>query len=70
MKEQVLTILECTHSCTINYQEEYYVTHQCFLTSRALYLLVWNVLDGDAGVDSLSIWLQNLQASGKYRTVS
>lgn len=42
-------------------QEEYYVTHQFFLTNRALYLLVWNVLDGEAGIQSLSIWLQNLQ---------
>lgn len=42
-------------------QEEYYVTHQCFLTNRALYLLVWNVLDGEAGIESLNIWLQNMQ---------
>ena len=25
-------------------QEEYYATHQCFLTKRSLYLLVWNCL--------------------------
>ncbi len=37
------------------------MTHQCFLTNRAVYLLVWNVLDGDAGIQGLSIWLQNLQ---------
>ena len=42
-------------------QEEYYLTHQCFLTNRALFVLVWNVLDGDEGIESISIWLQNLQ---------
>ena len=42
-------------------QEEYYVTHQCFLTNRGLYLLVWNVKDGLPGIESLNIWLQNLQ---------
>ena len=47
--------------CLFLLQEEYYVTHQCFLTNRALYLLVWNVLDGNAGIQSLNIWLQNLQ---------
>ena len=45
-------------------QEEYYVTHQCFLTNRGLYLLVWNVKDGQPGIESLEIWLQNLQVSG------
>lgn len=44
-------------------QEEYYVTHQCFLTNRALYLLIWNVEDGQRGIDSLSVWLQNMQVS-------
>lgn len=39
------------------------MTHQCFLTNRGLYLLVWNVKDGQAGIESLSIWLQNLQVS-------
>ena len=44
------------------------MTHQCFLTNRALYILVWNVLDGDAGVQSLSVWLQNLQVI--YRKIN
>ena len=47
-------------------QEEYYVTHQCFLTNRGLYLLVWNVKDGQPGIESLEIWLQNLQVSIVY----
>lgn len=37
------------------------MTHQCFLTNRGLYLLVWNVKDGLPGIESLNIWLQNLQ---------
>lgn len=44
-------------------QEEYYLTHQCFFTNRALYLLVWNVTDGSDGIKSLTVWLQNLQVS-------
>ena len=39
------------------------MTHQCLLTNRALYLLVWNVEDGLPGIESLSIWLQNMQVS-------
>ena len=38
-------------------QEEYYATHQCFLSKRSLYLLVWNVTEGDAGVADLKPWL-------------
>lgn len=45
----------------ISLQEEYYLTHQCFFTNRALYLLVWNVIDGEDGIKSLTVWLQNLQ---------
>ena len=41
-------------------QEEYYATHQCFLTKRSLYLLVWNVTEGDAGVTDLKPWLNNI----------
>ena len=43
-------------------QEEYYQTHQVFLTIRALYLLVWNVTDGPRGiVDGMGVWLRTLQ---------
>lgn len=45
----------------VSLQEEYYLTHQCFFTNRALYLLVWNVIDGADGIKSLTVWLQNLQ---------
>ena len=41
-------------------QEEYYATHQCFLSKRSLYLLVWNVTEGDAGIADLKPWLNNI----------
>ena len=41
-------------------QEEYYATHQCFLSKRSLYLLVWNVTEGDKGVADLKPWLNNI----------
>ena len=41
-------------------QEEYYATHQCFLSERSLYLLLFNLKDGDAGVKELSPWLSNI----------
>ena len=41
-------------------QEEYYATHQCFLSKRSSYLLVWNVTEGDAGVADLKPWLNNI----------
>ena len=47
-------------------QEEYYATHQCFLSRRSLYLLVWNVTHGLAGVEELKPWLLNIQVSYMY----
>ena len=41
-------------------QEEYYATHQCFLSKRSMYLLVWNVTEGDEGVADLKPWLNNI----------
>ena len=41
-------------------QEEYYATHQCFLTHRSLYLLLFNLLHGDKGVEELRPWLNNI----------
>ena len=43
-------------------QEEYYATHQCFLSKHSLYLLVWNVTEGDAGIAALRPWLNNISA--------
>ena len=41
-------------------QEEYYATHQCFLSQRSLYLLLFNLTDGEAGVQELKPWLNNI----------
>lgn len=41
-------------------QEEYYATHQCFLSKRSLYLLCWNITDGDNGIASLKPWMNNI----------
>ena len=43
-------------------QEEYYAIHQCFLSKRSIYVLVWNVQDGEAGVRGLKTWLENIEA--------
>ena len=42
-------------------QEEYYATHQCFLSRRSLYLAVWNVTHGMKGAEELKPWLLNIQ---------
>ena len=42
-------------------QEEYYVTHQCFLSTRSLYLVVWDVERGEEGIEQLGPWLHNIQ---------
>ena len=41
-------------------QEEYYATHQVFLSKRSLYLAVWNVMDGKDGIAELKPWLTNI----------
>ena len=41
-------------------QEEYYTTHQCFLSQRSLYILAFNLLEGSAGVEELKPWLNNI----------
>jgi len=43
-------------------QEEYYATHQCFLSMRSLYLLVWNVTKWDTGIADLKPWLNIISA--------
>eukprot|EP00731_Ephydatia_muelleri_P024118 Em0016g389a len=50
-------------------QEEYYLTHQCFLTNRALNLVVWNATEEERGLEGLNIWLQNLHAKASRATV-
>ena len=41
-------------------QEEYYATHQCFLSQESLYLLLFNLRHGREGVKELQSWLNNL----------
>ena len=50
-------------------QEEYYATHQCFLSQRSLYLLIWDVTKGEQGVASLKPWLDNLETRVPNSTV-
>ena len=42
--------------------EEYYVIHQCFLSKRSLYLVVWKVTEGVAGIAGLKRWLDSISA--------
>ena len=41
-------------------QEEYYATHQCFLSQESLYLLLFNLKHGREGVKEIQPWLNNL----------
>ena len=41
-------------------QEEYYATHQVFLSKRSLYLAVWDVTEGKDGIKELIPWLHNI----------
>ncbi|XP_071748491.1 leucine-rich repeat serine/threonine-protein kinase 1 isoform X2 [Lepeophtheirus salmonis] len=43
-------------------QTEYYSTHQYFLSRRSLYLVVWNIVDGEKGMSEIEQWLINIQA--------
>ncbi|XP_078595563.1 leucine-rich repeat serine/threonine-protein kinase 2-like isoform X5 [Branchiostoma floridae x Branchiostoma japonicum] len=56
-----------THTYTLSTwdfagQEEFYSTHQCFLSSRSLYLVVYDLSRGPKEVESLRPWLLNIQA--------
>ena len=42
-------------------QEEYYATHQCFISHRSLYLVVWDAREGEAGLRSIKTWLENIE---------
>uniref|UniRef100_A0A1X7V539 Roc domain-containing protein n=1 Tax=Amphimedon queenslandica TaxID=400682 RepID=A0A1X7V539_AMPQE len=41
-------------------QEEYCAIYQCFLSGRSMYLLLWNVQDGEEGIQELKPWLDNI----------
>lgn len=50
-------------------QEEYYATHQCFLSSRSLYVIVWRVTDGEDGIEELKLWLDNIAARAPQSSI-
>nr|XP_047128450.1 leucine-rich repeat serine/threonine-protein kinase 1 [Hydra vulgaris] len=50
-------------------QSEYYATHQCFLSQRAIYLLICRLTDELFGVLHLESWLLNIQARAPNATV-
>jgi serine/threonine protein kinase/GTPase SAR1 family protein len=43
-------------------QQEYYTTHQYFLSRRSLYLVLWKIADGEKGINEIQQWLINIQA--------
>ncbi|XP_050524105.1 leucine-rich repeat serine/threonine-protein kinase 1 isoform X2 [Daktulosphaira vitifoliae] len=43
-------------------QNEYYATHQYFLSKRSLYIVVWKIPDGHRGIAEILQWLVNIQA--------
>jgi len=50
-------------------QKEYYATYQCFLSQQSLYLLVWNITEGEAGIADLKPWLNNISVRAPYSYV-
>ncbi|XP_065659175.1 leucine-rich repeat serine/threonine-protein kinase 2 isoform X5 [Hydra vulgaris] len=47
-------------------QEEYFATHQCFLSSSSLYILVWDVSKKNEYAQLLQPWFENLVARVKF----
>lgn len=49
--------------CTFDFagQEVYYTSHQFFLSQRAIYLVVFNILEGMKTLDKVDYWLQSVQ---------
>ncbi|KAJ8302247.1 hypothetical protein KUTeg_021234 [Tegillarca granosa] len=43
-------------------QEEFYSTHQCYLSNRALYLVVYDIRKGPKEMELLKPWLANIHA--------
>lgn len=43
-------------------QEDYYATHQCFISTLALYLLVWNLERAEEGIQELEGWMDTIAA--------
>lgn len=44
-------------------QNEYYATHQYFLSKRSLYIVVWKITDGHRGIAEILQWLVNIQVT-------
>lgn len=43
-------------------QDEFYATHRYFLSKRSIYLVVWRLTDGIAGISNIQQWLVNIQS--------
>ena len=41
-------------------QNEYYHSHHYFLSKRAIFLVVWNMSEGEKGLESLELWLKSI----------
>ena len=50
-------------------QKEYYSTHQCFLSKRSMYLLVFNLTHSDRGVQEMKPWLNNIALRAPWSLV-
>ena len=50
-------------------QEDYHATHQLFLSTLGLYVLVWNLVDGTYGIDQLEGWLDTISARSPGATL-
>lgn len=50
------------HTLDFAGQEDYYATHQCFFTKVAVYLALFDLQEGKAGVEQLKPWLLSIQA--------
>lgn len=42
-------------------QDVYHTTHQCFYSKRSMYLALFRLCDGEAGIEELEQWLRNVQ---------
>ena len=57
-KGQMAIVINWYH---LSSQQEYYATHQCFLSHRSLYIAMWKVTDKEQGVNGIEPWLLNIQ---------
>eukprot|EP00731_Ephydatia_muelleri_P037715 Em0543g5a len=46
-------------------QEEYYATHQCFLSDCSIYLVLFNVTNGQSVLSEIEPWLSNIALRAK-----